>query len=169
MPSAPGAFTILGGGGAEAAPAATWKAVGACSMAMTPGPDGSGTDGETAATGLTTARTDGIGLFPWNGGAEPPTAPANTNEVIAATPNAGVRETPAPRFRAAAAAGRAPERPPMRTRPSSVCQPQRSRCQTQLHQLRPARAPYPAWLGSVARAFEIANMFRNNGMLLKLR
>jgi hypothetical protein len=29
--------------------------------------------------------------------------------------------------------------------------PQRSRCQTQLRQLRPARAPYPASLGSVAR------------------
>src|ERR1700758_4044386 len=118
MPNAPGEFTIIGGGGAETEPAATWKAVGACSMAITAGPVRSGREGETAATGVMTVCTDGIGLFPFSGGAAPPTAPANTNGMITATPNAGVRVTPTARFRTAAAAGRAPQRAPMRTQPS---------------------------------------------------
>src|ERR1700739_272493 len=113
MLSTPGEFTMIGGVGADRTGAATWKAVGACSMAMTAGPEGSWTDGETAATGVTTAWTGGIGLFPWDGGAAQPTVPASTNWVIAATPNAGVRVTLAARFRTAAAAGRAPRRPPM--------------------------------------------------------
>src|ERR1700739_461882 len=90
MPSAPGEFTINGGGGAVEAASATWKAVGACSMAMTTGPERSGTVGETAATGVTAARTGGTcaragGACPWNGGAEPPTAPAKTKGAITAT------------------------------------------------------------------------------------
>src|SRR6516164_10572068 len=50
MPSAPGEFTIIGGGGAFEAPSATWKAVGACSTEITAGPVRSATEGETAAT-----------------------------------------------------------------------------------------------------------------------
>src|ERR1700742_3585929 len=65
MPSAPGEFTIIRGGGADEAPAATWTGIGARSAAMTPGPSRLGTAGETAATGVMAART---GASPRTGG-----------------------------------------------------------------------------------------------------
>src|ERR1700739_3004824 len=76
MPSAPGEFTIIGGGGADAAPAATWNAFGARPAAMTIGPSRLGTTGETAATGVMTARTGGAdprtgASCPWNAGPAP--------------------------------------------------------------------------------------------------
>src|SRR5271166_5977926 len=120
MPSAPGAFTIIGGGGAEMVAAATWKLVFACWIAMTAGPDGSRPTGETAATGVMAACT--AGACAWNVGGAPPTAPANTNGAITAMPNAGVRVTLRVRCRTAATAGFTPQRPPMRTRPSSGCE-----------------------------------------------
>ncbi|CAM2911718.1 hypothetical protein MYSI104531_08235 [Mycobacterium simiae] len=106
MPSAPGVFTTIGGGGADTAPAATWNAVGARSIAMTTGPDRSGTLGETAATGVMTACTDGIGLFaPWVGSGVALTAPAKTSGLITATLNACTRDVGSSRFRTAATAG----------------------------------------------------------------
>src|SRR5271168_643208 len=97
MPSAPGAFTIIGGGGADNAPWATWKSAGGRSMAITTGPERSETDGETAATGVMAART--AGAFPGIVGAAPPgivgpappTALANTSGTSRATPKAGDR------------------------------------------------------------------------------
>ncbi len=118
MPSAPGAFTTLGGGGADAAPAATWKAVGARSIAMTTGPERSGSVGDTAATGVMTVCTDGMGLVLCNGSGVAPTAPANTSGLITATLNACARVIGSPRFRTDATAERAPKRPPLRTPPS---------------------------------------------------
>lgn len=100
---------------------ATRKLVGGRFMAMTTGPDRSMPDAATAATGVITACTGAV--LPGNTGAALPTALANTNGAIAATPNAGARvRRQAPR-RTAATAGRAPQRPPMCTRPSSVCEP----------------------------------------------
>ncbi|GBG37558.1 hypothetical protein NJB14197_15730 [Mycobacterium montefiorense] len=89
-------------------------------MAMTTGPDRSGTVGDTAATGVITACTDGMGLFPCPriGSGVAPTAPANTNGLITATLNACARLTGSLRFRTDATTGCAPERPPMRTPPS---------------------------------------------------
>src|ERR1700751_4497775 len=71
IPSAPGTFTIIGGGGATAAPSATWNAVGPRAVEMTTGPEVSGTVGDTAATGVMVASTGGTwvwtgGSWPWN-------------------------------------------------------------------------------------------------------
>src|ERR1700739_603409 len=76
MPSAPGEFTIIGGGGADEAPAATWNAIGARAAVMTAGPSRLGTAGEPAATGVMTARTGGAdprtgASCPWNAGPAP--------------------------------------------------------------------------------------------------
>src|SRR5208283_6063886 len=109
MPRAPGAFTIIGGGGADKEGSATWNAVGECSMATTTGPDRSGRLGETAATGVTAARTGGT--FVGSGGAAPPTAPAKIRRVMITTPNAGALFTRSARCRTLAA-GRGPQRPP---------------------------------------------------------
>lgn len=68
---------------------ATRKLVGGRFMAMTTGPDRSMPDAATAATGVITACTGAV--LPGNTGAAPPTALANTNGAIAATPNAGAR------------------------------------------------------------------------------
>ncbi|BBY02051.1 hypothetical protein MSEO_25500 [Mycobacterium seoulense] len=91
MPSAPGAFTIIAGGGADKAGSATWKAIGERSAGTTAGPERSGTDGETAATGAMLACTGGS--FSGSEGAAPLTAPAKTRGVMVATPNARERVT----------------------------------------------------------------------------
>ncbi|VAZ61984.1 hypothetical protein LAUMK7_04431 [Mycobacterium kansasii] len=78
----------MGGGGAEVVAAATWKPVGGRGTAMTVGPDRSTSgDGATAATGVMAVRADGV--RPWDAGAAPLTAPANTRGVIMAMPNTG--------------------------------------------------------------------------------
>src|SRR6201998_3781502 len=66
MPSAPGEFTIIGGGGADEAPAATWNGTGGRRAEMTAGPVRSGMTGETAATGVTAVCTAGTAW--WTGG-----------------------------------------------------------------------------------------------------
>ena len=115
MPRAPGVLTIIGGGGAEMVAAATWKLLGPCRAAMTFGPDASGPDGDTAASGAMAART-AAGVSGNSEGAAP-TAPANTRGVITAMPNAGERVDRRARC-CTASAGSARRRPPMRTRPS---------------------------------------------------
>ena len=50
-------MTIIGGGGAETVAAAMWKLLGGCWAAMTPGPDASAPEGDTAASGAMAART----------------------------------------------------------------------------------------------------------------
>ncbi|VBA57346.1 hypothetical protein LAUMK191_03993 [Mycobacterium attenuatum] len=68
--------------------AATWKPVGGRGTAITVGPDRSTRgDGATAAIGVMAVRADGV--LPWDVGAAPLTAPANTRGVIMARPNAG--------------------------------------------------------------------------------
>src|ERR1700742_3382173 len=105
IPRAPGAFTIIAGGGADSAGSAMWKAVGARSIETTAGPERSGTVGETAATGVMAACTGGR-LF-GDEGAAPLAAPANTSGARMTTPNAGERDARRVRCRTAAAAGRA--------------------------------------------------------------
>src|SRR6201993_1361492 len=73
IPSAPGEFTIIGGGGADEAPSATWNGVGGRRAEMTAGPVRSGMTGETAATGVTAVCTAGTawctaGTAWWTGG-----------------------------------------------------------------------------------------------------
>ncbi|OBJ30646.1 hypothetical protein A5621_23270 [Mycobacterium colombiense] len=116
MPSAPGALTIIAGGGADSAGSATWKTVGPRSTGTTAGPVRSGRVGETAATGVTAACRDGIRTG--SEGAAALTAPAKTSGVIIATPKIGLRVFRSARCRSVAAAGLSPRLPPMRTRPS---------------------------------------------------
>ncbi len=61
--------------------------------------------GETAATGVTTACTDGIGLFPCKGSGVALTAPAKTSGLITARLNACTQVVRSTRFRTAATAG----------------------------------------------------------------
>src|SRR6516162_347921 len=101
MPSAPGEFTAMAGGGAETVAAAIWKLVGGRLTATTAGPVGPLPAAATAATGaMVTPRKTVVRM--WNWGAAAPTAPANNTGAIAATLNAGVRAARIARLHATA-------------------------------------------------------------------
>ena len=115
MPSAPGEFTTIGGGGAGAVSTPTCKLLGGCGSATTKGPDEPSEVRTTAASGAMTAL-----CIAGNRGVAPPTAPASISGVMTATPNAGVRVTRIIQCRAVVRGAPASERPPMRTGSSSI-------------------------------------------------